>query len=419
MKNYGSFNLLKKIAWERIGGSEKELEAANIIKGEIEKLGLEAKLEGFEVDFPTIKNAKLEILEPKYKEYTVTGYGMTGSTNKEGVEAEFYYLQNENDIDHQNIEGKIVLCNRRLKLEEYKKLVNKKVAGAIFVDGSVYDNINSSDLTVNVQRPKFYENGKFPAVTMRALDAHKMLVSSPTKVRLTLVEDENHATSHNVITEIKGKKYPNEVIVFTAHYDSVIYSTGAYDNGTGSTTIFELLNYFVDHQPDRTCKFIWCGSEEKGLLGAKAFVKDHEKELEQYVLCINVDMTGVALGFDFAGITGETNLQHYIDYLAAVEGFQIKTQQCVYSSDSTPFADNGIPAVSFARLTGPNGAQIHSRKDVMTFLDSKNYYETCSFIEKFASNIINSKIFPIKKTMPDNMKDELDYYLMRKERPQK
>ena len=50
------------------------------------------------------------------------------------------------------------------------------------------------------------------------------------------------------------------------------------------------------------------------------------------------------------------------------------------------------------------------------FLDSKNYYETCEFINSFASRMINSKVFPVEQSIPDNMKNELDIYLGRKER---
>ena len=97
-------------------------------------------------------------------------------------------------------------------------------------------------------------------------------------------------------------------------------------------------------------------------------------------------------------------------------GFNITARQGVYSSDSTPFADKGVPSLSFARIAPRGGAEIHSRKDVMDFLDSKNYYETCEFINSFASRMINSKVFPVEQSIPDNMKNELDIYLGRKEK---
>ena len=44
------------------------------------------------------------------------------------------------------------------------------------------------------------------------------------------------------------------------------------------------------------------------------------------------------------------SLVNYIKYLGCEVGFPIQVRQGVYSSDSTPFADNGIPSVSFARI---------------------------------------------------------------------
>ena len=90
MEKYNSFEFLKKLSFERIGGSNKEKEAANMIKAEIEKLGLEAKIETFEVDFPLIKEAKL--VTSNSKEYKVTGYGMTGNTLTNGLTKQFKYI---------------------------------------------------------------------------------------------------------------------------------------------------------------------------------------------------------------------------------------------------------------------------------------------------------------------------------------
>ena len=71
----------------------------------------------------------------------------------------------------------------------------------------------------------------------------------------------------------------DEIITFSAHYDSVSYSKGAYDNASGSACILELLAYFNQHKPDRTLRFIWCGSEEEGLLGSRDYVEKHKKDL--------------------------------------------------------------------------------------------------------------------------------------------
>lgn len=416
MEKYNSFNFLKKLSFERIGGSSKEKEAARLIEQEINKLGLEAKIETFEVDFPIIKKATL--VTSNNKEYKVTGYGMSGNTGSLGLTKQFKYIQEGFDVDIEDIEDKIVLTHQRFTVKLYEKLVKKNVAGIIVFSGSIYDEEDKTDLGINTLREINYSKGKIPAVTLRAIDAHNLILENPKEITLTLVEEENKATSQNVIAEIKGEK-EDEIIVFTAHYDSVVYSSGAYDNGTGTTTLLQLIHHFKNNKPKRTLKFIFTGSEEKGLLGSKAFTKDHEYELDKYKLCINVDMTGAVIGSDIACCTSEINVVNYLDILAKEVGFALKPYQGVYSSDSTPFADKGVPAISFARLAPMGGMSIHTRKDVIDFLDEKNYFETIKFIILFATKMINAYTFPLNKNIPDNMKLELDYYLFRKERPQK
>jgi len=418
MKKYGSYSLIKSLLFERIGGSKEELKAAKIIQEELKKDGIESHLEEFEVDSFEIMEAKLEVLEPKYKEYTVTGIGRSGSTPDEGIEAELVYVENGHDVNLENVEGKIVLVNAFYPLKLYKKLVEKKVVGIIALNGSVYDDPKKTDLHILAYRDKMVEAGRIPGVTLRIKDAHELVKSKASKARLTLKQEEMKKTSHNVVAEIKGTEYPERIVAFSAHYDSVRFSEGAYDNATGSATILEIARHFKKNPPKRTLKFVWCGSEEMGLLGSKAYVEKHQEELAKYELNINLDMTAVVLGYDIARCTTEMGLVNYINYLGKEVGFAIDASQGVYSSDSTPFADKGVPALSFARIAPRGGAEIHSRKDDDKFLDKDNYYETCKFIIGFSERMANSVIMPVERSIPENMRLELDYYLGIKERPE-
>lgn len=417
MQNYGSFEFLKKICYERTGGSDSELKTANMIITECHKYQIEAHLEDFLVDGYNIKEATLETVDEKYE---VTGVGMSGSTPVEGIIGELVVIESDEQLANiDSLEHKIVYINTRMMVKTYKMLCEKKASAFICVSGSLYDDKDNSDLEKMQIRERHYQNGKIPGVCMRIMDAQKLLLSNPKEVKIVLTQDEFKLTSHNVVATIPGNLKKEEVVCFTAHYDSVAFSTGAYDNGTGTTTILELLAYFSINRPNRTLKFIWCGSEEMGLLGSKAYVEAHKDELKDYKLCINVDMTGVVLGKDIACCTSEMALVNYINYLGRELGFAITAKQGVYSSDSTPFADSGVPAISFARLSPQGGAQIHSRKDVIDFLDEKNYYKTIEFIISFAKRMIEGNIFPVERIIPEEMKKELDIYLGRKERDSK
>lgn len=413
-----AFSLLKRISFERTGGSKEELKAARIIKKEIEKENYSATIEEFEVDHSEIIEASLQVTSPSRKKYTVTGVKMSGNTPDKGIEKDFVYVEDVLDANVIDIKDKIVLVNGRMLQKYYTKLIEKKAAGFICFSGSLYDDVENSDLNEMQIREPSYKLGKIPGVCIRISDAQKLVESKPSKVKIVLKQKEGKVKSRNVITKIPGKKYKDEAIVITAHYDSVRFSTGAFDNASGSVGIMELFHHFVKNPPKRNMVFVWCGSEEMGLLGSKAYVNQHKDELSKYVYCLNIDMIGITLGKEIAVSTAEKSLVDYIDYLGKEIGIAVRSRQGVYSSDSTPFADNGIPATSFARISPAGGAEIHSRKDVIDNLSPNAFTSSLTLILEFLTRIDKSLTFPIPKSIPDNMKLELDYYNFRKERPE-
>lgn len=419
MAKYKSFDFLKKLYFVRTGGSEEELKAAELIKNECESIGLNAWIEEFPVDRPVIKKAYVKFLNPDF-EPECEGVGMSGSTPEEGITGDFIYVDSIPAAEIYDLKGKICLVHQKIMRPNiYKHLVEKGADGIILCTGDVYKKDSEVDLDPYLYREKCYELGKIPAVCIRMRAAERILNAGPKQAHIVMIEEEKKEPSRNVVCEIKGTKYPEEIIAFTAHFDSVRFSKGAFDNGTGSTTILQLLSYYKDNPPERTLRFVWCGSEEMGLLGSKAYVEAHKEEIKSnFKLCVNVDMTGVTIGFDIACVTGPVSLVSDINYFGKEVGFPIKARQGVYSSDSSPFADVGIPAISFARLSPEGGARIHSHIDVIERLNAKPYYKTCDFIAKITSKWINSVSFPIPKEVPQNMVDELDYYFNRKERPE-
>ena len=406
-----AYKVLEEMSYERLGGTKEELSALEIIKREVDALGVENTIEDFEVNSFEIESAEFVVTKPKREVYNVNAFGMCSSTNPEGVFTEFYYLENTKQISLLDLKGKTILLTSPLSYQVYEDLAKKEVAAIVVASGSIYDNLANTDLEEKALRERHYKHGKIPCFTMRMTDCEKLVLSNPEEVYFKVIQKESLATSHNLVATIKGSEKPEEVVCFTAHYDSVRFSTGAYDNGTGSVTILEVLHYYVKNAPKRTLKFIWCGSEEMGLLGSHAYVNSHKEELENYKLCINVDMTGVPLGKDIAVCTSEMSLVNYIDYYAKNIGFMIDTNQGVYSSDSTPFAFNNVPAVSFARISPRGGAEIHSRRDVISLINPIYLEKTILFIISLSENLISSVYFPVPKSMPQNMKDELDKYL--------
>lgn len=405
-----AFEVLERISFERIAGTDKELEAANIIKAECEKYGVEAHLESFEIDMPEVISASLEVLSPTPWKINCVGIGKSGNTDECGVEGPLCYIENAMDANILDVAGKIVLATGRISPEQMKKIYDKGAKGYILVAGSLYDPEEMiPEIRTGNARKKADEDYNLPGVIIHITDAEKLLRSYPETLRLCLKQDgDKKGISHNVVARIEGTEKKDEIIAFSAHFDSVIYSSGAWDNGTGSITIMELMHYFLANPPKRTVEFIWCGSEEIGLIGSKDFVEKRKDELNKYLFNINVDMTGVLLGFEIAVCSCEEAVAKYIDYLGKIEGFPISTRVDMYSSDSSSFAIAGVPAVTFARIQPRGGAEIHSRRDAMKYLDPDAFIKTVEFMAKFSDNLVNAKVFPVSREMPKQLAERME-----------
>ena len=168
----------------------------------------------------------------------------------------------------------------------------------------------------------------------------------------------------------------------------------------------EKLNYGL--------RFVFCGSEERGLLGSKAYVRDHQDALEKTALNINLDMIGTLMGKFIAVVSAEEKLAHYLAYTGAELGFPLETRTGVYSSDSTPFADNGVPALSMARLAGGSIAPIHCRYDQQDVLSMEQMEKDIAFITAFTRRMADAAVCPVSREIPESVRKELDEYLFRK-----
>ena len=410
-----AMELLEKIGFTRVAGSQEELQAAEILKAECESIGVPAAIESFQIDDADIETATLEILEPYRQEYPVTGYKCAKNTYQGGLEAEFLYVESGNDVDLSNAAGKIVLVNGFLRLPLFRKLLKAEVAGIVTMEGDLRDDRDGTDLSTRKLRRTLRAFGNVPMVHTRVLDAFDMVKRGARKARLVLKNEAVERTSHNVVASIEGTEKPEEIISFGAHYDSVDFSKGVYDNGAGSVIHMEVLRWFQENPPKRTVKFMWYGSEEIGLEGSWAYVKAHKDELRDHLLMINTDVGGPVLGREGIAVTGEESLVHYLQYATQVRGLSAEVKQGIYSSDSIPFADSGIPAVNFTRFGAQGAAYIHDRFDTLAFLSPEALEKTARNVLAFAQDMVNATAFPVKREIPQNMAEEVEKYLYKKE----
>ncbi len=83
--------------------------------------------------------------------------------------------------------------------------------------------------------------------------------------------------ANNIVAEIPGGAKEDEVVAIGAHFDSWHGGTGATDNGAGSAVMMEVMRVLstLHVKMDRTVRIVLWSGEEQGLLGSKAYVKEH------------------------------------------------------------------------------------------------------------------------------------------------
>ena len=396
--------ILNDTAYVRLGGREAELKCAKYLQKCCEDIGLKANIEPFEVDLADIHEVKLIV---DGKEIECEGYMCSGNGD---VEAPLYYLRGTDPYSLKQCKGKIVLIDGYIRYWTYHDILDNGAVGFITYEGNA--NYVDEDIMERELRTYVREGKLIPGVSINAKTAIELVKNDAKMAKIILKQTQYKGRSHNVIVDLPGEI--DEYIVFTAHYDSTTCSVGAYDNMSGSIGILDIAEYYASHPHRYGLRFIWCGSEERGLLGAKAYCAIHEDELNKIALNVNLDMIGCIMGNFLACCTAEERLVHYIDYFAQESGFGIKSYSGVYSSDSTPFADKGVPAVSFARIAPDNTATIHNRYDTLKVLKAEQLKEDIEFIIGFSERMVNAKNCPVKREIPEDNKEKLDVYMFRK-----
>ena len=403
MKAKQIMKIFRDTAYIRMGGTDAERQAANYIIDKCAEMGLSASIQEFEVDMAVMEQAELTV---DGAEISCKGYLNAGSGS---VEAPLYYLRGKDPFSLSQCKGKIVLIDGYLGYWIYQDILENGALGFITYDGNA--NYADRDIDQRELRSFVHKGNKLPGVNINAKDAIALIRKGAKTAKITLQQQEHTGKSLNVVLDLPGET--EEYVAFTAHYDSTSLSNGAYDNMSGSVGLLGIAEYFSKNAHRCGLRLIWCGSEERGLLGSKAYCKD-EENLKNCVMNINLDMIGCTMGKFIACVTAEEKLCHYISYFGLEKGFGISVSQDVYSSDSTPFADKGIPAVSFARIAPSNTATIHNSYDTAAVMSGEQMVSDIAFIVSFADRMVNAARCPVARQMPDNMKTKLDEYLCRK-----
>ncbi len=395
-----AFRYMKELSFERFGGTPGEWRAAEIILSFLTDLGYDAHKEEFEVTTYRIIKSELYL---DGLEVPCVGVGLSGNTDDAGVEGELIYIEGE-DYPFEDLKGKIILFIGNINFETYKKLVKSGIKAVIRVEDNPRRLPARTDIIAEWRRV-----GEIPMVRISYLDALNILEKGYSNARIVLKQEISKSKSYNVVAEKRGSTRQNEIIVVGGHYDSERETIGACDNLGGTAMCLELARIFSSERNLRTIRFIFFGSEELGLVGSRKYIKAHEKELEKIKLMINLDVHGQTIGIPSCIVSGGKDLETYISILAKELGCYIRVSSSIMSSDSSSFTAKGIPAVSFFR-SGGSGFFIHTPEDEIRYVSPRGLESVGILIEHFLRRVLNAKVFPFKREIPEDIKKKIDKY---------
>ncbi|PRD57503.1 peptidase M28 [Sphingobacterium gobiense] len=194
------------------------------------------------------------------------------------------------------------------------------------------------------------------------------------------------STSNNVIAKLEGSKRPDEVIIYTAHWDHLgvgetidgdsIYN-GAIDNAAGVAALFEIAKAFQAAQvkSERSIVFLAVTAEEEGLLGSAYYAQHPIFPLNKTVANLNMDAfsaLGATKDVSVVGI-GQTEIEDYVEKSAAKFGRVMKgesdpTSGGFYRSDHFNFVKAGVPGLFMgagSELVSTDTADIERKREAL------------------------------------------------------
>lgn len=245
---------------------------------------------------------------------TVCALGLSPGTPAKGLEAGVIEVQSLKEADSLGgrLQGKIVFFNRPFDeslistFACYGGAADQRSAGPSIagkhgaVAVLVRSMTNRTDDIPHTGMVNYQKNlPEIPAAALSTRSADLLssqLKTNPdTRVRLTLdCRNEAPVTSWNVIGEIRGTEFPDEIILTGGHLDSWDLGTGAHDDGAGCVQSIEVLRVLksVGYKPRRTLRAVLFMSEEVGGIGGKEYGRIAEQSGENHIAAIESDRGG-------------------------------------------------------------------------------------------------------------------------------
>ncbi|HIE05917.1 MAG TPA: M20/M25/M40 family metallo-hydrolase [bacterium (Candidatus Stahlbacteria)] len=407
-----SFRHLKVIAHQiknRMAGTSGDRRTISYIDRTFKDLGFKVRRERFNVVTYLPKDARI-ITARKRLEIEGSPVGLTRSSSGQGIKGKLFYA-NVGSPEYFTDEVKnkiIVMAATGLGYEKFKVLADYRPRAVILIE-TIPDREPH-----RVELMPEWKKRNFPIVRVRYEDGLKLIGEDGKSAVVICNCLEKRTSSYNVITELKGNTFPDEIIVIGAHHDSSWEGPGAADNAGGVAVVLELARIFRKIGSKRTLRFITWGAEEFGLKGSIAHVRrlrKRKKEIDKIKIVINIDVQGGLIGRNEAYIIGPADLTSSVRLLAKEQGPAFEVRENIYSSDGMSFSSVGIPSVSFSRWGGST-SYLHTTRDSIDHLSEEALAIQGKFIETWLRRyIVEAYVFPFEKNIPDKIKKNIaDYF---------
>jgi carboxypeptidase Q len=237
----------------------------------------------------------------------------------------------------------------------------------------------------------------------------------PVKVALDIKNRfvDTDLNSYNVVAELPGSDKKDEVVMIGAHFDSWHTGTGATDNGVSSAVMMEAMRILkaTGLQPRRTIRMgLWTG-EEQGLLGSRAYVKEHFGDRETMALKPEHGKLSVYLNMDngggaFRGVYLQGNeaiapiFEAWMKPFANM-GMMMNTIRNTGGTDHLSFDAVGLPGFQFIQDPIEYGSRTHhTNLDVYERAIPEDLMQNAVIVAAFAYQAANREGLMPRKPLP-------------------
>ncbi len=256
-----------------------------------------------------------------YKKLDVVALGNSLGTGKTGITAEVLLVDSFDDLEKRKdeVKGKIVFYNYKFNDTYINTFLSYRDAGQYRGQGpsraakygakaviirSMSHATDNNPHTGATRYDSAYE--KIPAIAIGLRDADLLAEELKQTTVVVKMKTNGHflpdTIGHNIIGELKGTEFPDEIITIGGHLDSWDNGEGAHDDGAGCVQTIEILRAFkaIGYKPKRTIRFVLFANEENGLRGGNKYAEEAVAKKEKHILAMESDAGGFtprALGF--------------------------------------------------------------------------------------------------------------------------